>query len=394
MNFIWFTLAIIVFEIFFWYVISMVLFVPALPFVALLAHAEEMPYEKRGRKALLFLSGALAFIFGTLLTCMIYGGGIAWTTLIFARNATHPWIYYTIAGFLAFFISAPSGETNLLGMILSFASYLIVVLMKKVELVAEGFFEGFFAIMSIIFWIAVVILIGYAIWHGANFVVKRLICRNKISESEGIVSQIGFFKGYCILNLVLFLGTLILVVLYVLFFSQYTETNDVVPIVLGLVGTLIFWILLYRLYKVSASLKEEGLLSIRPWVVLVITILLTYGFPIASVVPFVVIWKKCNKYLRLRDTGVKSQAFLESSDNSFNEDLSSSSDMVKDESVEQAESELDDLDSVSNSQYSTAETNFIFHCWKCGTKLQIDSSMRGHATECPKCGAELKIPKD
>lgn len=41
---------------------------------------------------------------------------------------------------------------------------------------------------------------------------------------------------------------------------------------------------------------------------------------------------------------------------------------------------------------SEDETNFLFYCWKCGTKLQVDSAMRGQKTECPECGGELLIP--
>ena len=54
--------------------------------------------------------------------------------LYFAENATHPLIYFLLAGFFAFTISAPNGETSLPGMLISLASYVITVTISKFAL--------------------------------------------------------------------------------------------------------------------------------------------------------------------------------------------------------------------------------------------------------------------
>lgn len=301
MNFVWFIVALIAFEVFYWYFISMILFVPAMPAMALLGYAGENSHKKWIRIFLFPMSLVLAFIFGTLLNCLVFGGGLGWLVLPFVEKATHPWIYYIIAGLGAFFIAAPSGETNLLAMVLSLLSYLAVVFMEKAESIMGGIIGWFYGILSLIIGIAVLILIGYGVLKGSNFLVKRLTFREQINSEKVIISRIGYFKGYCVLNIILMLGGLISVVLFALFFSQYIEFNNIaagIVMVLVYTATFVYWILLYRLYKVLQSLKRQDLLSVRPSLVLIITIVLTYTVPIAPIIPFIAIWIKSNKYLK------------------------------------------------------------------------------------------------
>ena len=47
MNFVWFLVAVVVFNLFFWHVLSMVIFLPAVPVVGLISYLTENP-EKNG----------------------------------------------------------------------------------------------------------------------------------------------------------------------------------------------------------------------------------------------------------------------------------------------------------------------------------------------------------
>jgi len=66
------------------------------------------------------------------------------------------------------------------------------------------------------------------------------------------------------------------------------------------------------------------------------------------------------------------------------------------ETIEKAHPELITWDSptqLSGEYSSSSGTESVFYCWKCGTQLSVTPTMKGHAVECPECGAELKIPR-
>ena len=89
MNFVWFIVAQIAWGLFFWYFISMIISLPAMPFMVLVVHASEN-INKRWARILLPIGIFFGFIFGTLLLCSIYGGGMGLIALNFAKNATYP----------------------------------------------------------------------------------------------------------------------------------------------------------------------------------------------------------------------------------------------------------------------------------------------------------------
>ena len=109
MNFVWFFLAIILFEMLFWYFINMLLSLPGLAFFAVFMGVYESDRTWR-RKVLLAPAAALAFLFGTLLTCFVFGGGLGLVALTFSQETAHPWVYFAVAGLAAFSLLDPVGR--------------------------------------------------------------------------------------------------------------------------------------------------------------------------------------------------------------------------------------------------------------------------------------------
>jgi len=133
MNFIWFLLATICFYLFYWYVLSLIIFLPSIPIMGFIGYLTEHT-EKRWTKIALISTFVIGFMIGTLLPSAIFGMGTGVIALNFAEKATHPLIYFLLAGFGAFTISAPSGETSLPAMLISLASYVITVTISKFTL--------------------------------------------------------------------------------------------------------------------------------------------------------------------------------------------------------------------------------------------------------------------
>ena len=300
-NFIWFILAIIFFNIFYWYFIFMLLSIPQMPVMILIAYAAENSYKIWIRRFLLPIALIAGFIVGTLIPCVIFGGGLGLIALNFVENITFPLVYFIIAGFSAFAIAAPSGETNLAGQFISLFTFLIVILKTSMELVMGGLFDWIYGIFWLTFIIAGLIIIGFAIVAISNFIVKRFIIKNKTGDNA--VFQIDYFKGYCIFNIALALGVLVFAFLIGLFLSETIIQSGVIEVVFaifGFIAMFVYWILLYYFYKVSEFLKKEKLLSMHPILILAIVIILSYTFSAIAIIPFIIIWMKCNKYLQLQ----------------------------------------------------------------------------------------------
>lgn len=307
-NSIWFILAIIFFDIFYWYFISLLLFIPQMPVMALVVYAEENSYKKWVRRFLFPIALTIGFIVGILIPCSIFGGGLGLIALYFAENATYPLVYFIIAGFSAFTIVAPSGETSLLGSFVSLFAFLMVILKTSIGLVMGGTLAWIYGIFWLILIIVGLIIIGSGILISSNFIVRRFILKNKVDTNDIAVSQINYFKGYCIFNIILILGGIAVAFLLGLFLSDVmiqSGATEIVLIIFGFITTFVYWILLYRLYKVSKLLKKERLLSMSPILILIIIIILTYTLPIVAIIPFIIIWMKCNTYLQLQKVSIK-----------------------------------------------------------------------------------------
>lgn len=136
MNFIWFLVAIVLFYFLYWYTLSFIIFLPSIPLMNFIVYLEENS-KKRWAKILLIPIFIIAFILGTLLPCAIFGMGMGVTVLNFVEKATYPIIYFLIAGFGAFTISAPNGESSFPGMMISLAAYIITVTISKFSIFSE-----------------------------------------------------------------------------------------------------------------------------------------------------------------------------------------------------------------------------------------------------------------
>jgi len=137
--------------------LSIIIFLPSIPVISFVVYLTEN-IEKIWAKTALIPTIMLAFILGTFLPCAIFGMGMGITVLRFVEEATYPIIYFLIAGLGAFTISAPSGETSLLGMFISLTTYIITVTIYEFTIFSEitiDFLFDLFFILAIGF-----ILIG------------------------------------------------------------------------------------------------------------------------------------------------------------------------------------------------------------------------------------------
>jgi len=137
MNFIWFLVAIALFYFLYWYALSLIIFLPSMPLIGFISYLEENAEKKRWAKNALIPTFILAFILGTFLPCAIFGMGMGVTVLNFVEKATYPIIYFLIAGFGAFTISAPNGESSFPGMMISLTAYIITVTISKFSIFSE-----------------------------------------------------------------------------------------------------------------------------------------------------------------------------------------------------------------------------------------------------------------
>ena len=133
MNFIWFVLATIFFYVFYWYILSLIIFLPSVPIMGFIGYLTEH-MEKKWAKIALVPTFIMSFLLGILLPSALFGMGVGVITLNFAEKATYPLIYFLLGGLGAFTISAPSGETSLPAMLISLATYVITVRIPKFAL--------------------------------------------------------------------------------------------------------------------------------------------------------------------------------------------------------------------------------------------------------------------
>lgn len=130
MHFIKYVIAITCFEFLFWYLIFMIISLPSMAFIPWLTWATEE--ERTKIKKILFVPILIGmFLFGTLLPALFYSGGIFATTSYFMKGASHPVVYAIIGGLLCFWFAAPSGETNLLAVLLSVILYILYMTILK-----------------------------------------------------------------------------------------------------------------------------------------------------------------------------------------------------------------------------------------------------------------------
>ena len=293
MNFVWFIIAQILWGLLFWYFIGMIISLPSMPFILLMGYASEN-IEKKWAKILLPIAVFFGFIFGTLLLCLIFGGGVGLIASNFSEKATYPLVYLIIGGFMAFTISAPSGETNCLAMALSLLSYILTVNMKNIA----NMMGITVAILYNLVWIVLIIFILSMIIGGIFGWLKSGSKATVMDQAKGNIIK---FKRMCIINLISSLMLLGGAILVAIFFPNINELSTVVTILSSLlyIYLMIIWIiLLFYLYKTSKVLKISGNLNVRPSLILIFTIVSSYCWFILAIITFIIVWIKSNSYLK------------------------------------------------------------------------------------------------
>ena len=301
MNFVWFAIILVIFEILFWHYIFMILGLPGMGAMAILTYATENTWRKWIKWLLLPVAVVMAFIFGTALIAFVYGGALALIAQHFAENASYPWIYWIICGIAAFYIMAPSGETNLLAMLLSLASYLLVIFSNILTGILGGILTIVATIFQLVVGIALLGLICYGLFLACNWILDKIYLRGKYQETESLQRNIALFKGYVLAYLLWILSPLwFLLPLTILFGNQFFEglARDITLAVFAFVAFVLYVILLSRVYIVSKKLNEEGFLKTSGFSMLVIAILLTLAFQLGVFILFIVLWVKANRYLK------------------------------------------------------------------------------------------------
>jgi len=126
----------------------------------------------------------LAFIFGTLVPALFYSAGIFAIVNQFIQIASHPMVYIVIGGLLCFWFAAPSGETSLLAVIVSVASYILYMTIFKtfghsISNIGFAIIDWILAILIPIFIIG--LIIAFITWIVSKF---RDSSKKAISEIE------------------------------------------------------------------------------------------------------------------------------------------------------------------------------------------------------------------
>jgi len=227
-----------------------------MPLIGFISYLEEN-IEKRWAKIVLTPTFILAFILGTFLPCAIFGMGMGVTVLNFVEEATYPIIYFLIAGFGAFTISAPSGESSFSGMIISLVAYIITVTISKFSIFSEITIDF---LMSIFFGGAGLLLLIGVVFLIIGFLDKKISKRseNKIGFQQKSKKKLTL-GVYIISILFIVLGSL-----WVVAFLFYPSREFLAyfiwgtPLLVGGIGMLIrkYWALrLSQIILVLSSLQ-------------------------------------------------------------------------------------------------------------------------------------------
>jgi len=191
-NFVWFIIVLVLFEVLFWHYILMIVGLPGMAAMPLLLYATENSWRKWVKWVLLPVATVLAFIFGTGLIAFVYGGTLALIARHFAENSSYPWIYWGICGIAAFYIMAPSGETNLLAMFLSLGSFLAVVFSSVVTGVLGLLLGIVVGVIQLVVGIGLVVLLGFGIWKICDWSSVKMFSKEGIIDTENRLLRTQF----------------------------------------------------------------------------------------------------------------------------------------------------------------------------------------------------------
>ena len=174
MHFVWFVVTVVIFQYIYWHWIFIVLTLPSIPAMWLSTFAVENTQQKWIKWFGLTVSYAIGFLFGTLLPVFVYGGVLALTVSHFAENASYPMVYWIIGGIVSFTIMAPSGETTLLGMFLSLASFLLVIFFKVFTGPLGILLQIVLSLLYFVAAIVIFVIICYGVWLICNWLFKKI----------------------------------------------------------------------------------------------------------------------------------------------------------------------------------------------------------------------------
>jgi hypothetical protein len=149
----------------------MIVSLPSMAFVPLLVWATEGNRTKS--KRILYIPILIGtFLFGTLVPILFYSAGIFAITDYFMRAASHQMVYAIVGGLLCFWIRAPSGETNVLGILVSVVSYILYMTILKT--LGQNVSDMGFTIVKLILAILFPVLILGLIITFLSWVVSKL----------------------------------------------------------------------------------------------------------------------------------------------------------------------------------------------------------------------------
>ena len=153
-------------------------------------------------------------------------------------------------------------------------------------------------IFVLIFGISFIVATGF--YKLVEYFVKKRLKKRGVEISDSFF-QISMFKGLSVTLILFFILVMFLAIAGAIFFRASGDNNESIsmPIINILTyGLFILWLtVLYQLYNVAKILKINKVLSIRPSLIIIFTLIAYYAFWWLAIIPFVVIWIKANAYI-------------------------------------------------------------------------------------------------
>jgi hypothetical protein len=181
----------------FWHVFYLIISLPAAGLVSALERwFPGFPDEPTGRKrAIVWLLISLVFLLGTVVPATLYATAIFAIVSFSAHTANHPWLYITFGALCSFVIVAPNGETNVLGIVISFISYACLTLLPfSGQFVQTAIHVVRAAMGHAILLFAIVLLLAFlrSYMFGSRAWAKDLLTFGKTAMRDGKAAMEAF----------------------------------------------------------------------------------------------------------------------------------------------------------------------------------------------------------
>ncbi len=249
MNFIKFAVSLLCFGYLFWYVLMIIISLPSWGLAPIVIWVSEN--NRSLMKRFFYIPVLLLALFlGTFLPAGFYSAGIFAITSYFMQQASYPWLYIIIGGLVCFSFSAPSGETNLLGMLSSLGCYILFMTImepigEQISNIGDSIIGWTIGIMLI--FLAVGLLIVFVVW------LFKKVTENPPSLSLGDIDNTSGYGKASILPITLKKwnwGAFFLTWLWGLFNGTYISllyfipvpiVQTIIPFILGAKGNKWAW---------------------------------------------------------------------------------------------------------------------------------------------------------